>query len=663
MRDMVSRYEAEPFRTQYEGIFFVNNPATDVTQKYLVVVPVERLDVRHGYVIVELSLKKIIPESVYPELLVDYGFQQFYRTQDLSYAVFANGRLVFTSGQFNYQKFFDRSLLGNIRLYTEGVSVNGFDHIAQEDNNNRVAVVSTPQSPMEYQVANFSFFFVLGLFMILFLIFVQGLYNYFRGKRLFFSARIQLYLNLAFFVPLIIVSISTLGLTSKASQQQLDDEYLNKSRIFGEEIIGSLSDYLGSADRTAELFTNRLTELAHLSNVDANVYTPAGRLLTTSQPKIFESNLLSPFINRNALDEISDGETALIESERVGNLRYFVAYTALKSSQTGELIGILGIPFFQSAYYLERAQIVMLANILNIFAVIFIILLTLSYFVSQWLTFPLQFITQSLRKTTLTRVNQPLRWNADDEIGMMVKEYNSMLYKLSESKSELEQTQREKAWREIAQQVAHEIKNPLTPMKLTLQKMERAVRDGEDNPEKTRKAVSALLSQVDTLNEIASSFSGFAKMPEPVIRPLELVTTLRRIVDLHRPSADIRLKSDVKQMTVLGDEQLLSRVFSNLVLNGMQAAVPGRPVRISISLTIKADKALMEFNDNGRGVDPQIADRIFLPHFSTKKSGSGLGLAIARQGIEQMKGRIWFESQPGKGTSFFVELPVPSQQP
>src|SRR5690606_1249481 len=152
------------------------------------------------------------------------------------------------------------------------------------------------------------------------------------------------------------------------------------------------------------------------------------------------------------------------------------------------------------------------------------------------------------------------------EIGMMVKEYNSMLYKLSESKSELEQTQREKAWREIAQQVAHEIKNPLTPMKLTLQKMERAVRDGEDNPEKTRKAVSALLSQVDTLNEIASSFSGFAKMPEPVIRPLELVTTLRRIVDLHRPSADIRLKSDVKQMTALCDEQLLCRVFTNLVL-------------------------------------------------------------------------------------------------
>ncbi len=658
MKDMVSRYEADPFSTQYEGIYFVNNPASDVTQKYVVVVPIERLNAPAGSVVVELSLKKVIPESVYPELLVDYGFQQFYRTQDLSYALYANGRLVFTSGDFNYQKFFDRSWLGNISLYTEGVSFHAFDHIAQEDNNNRVAVVSTPRSPLDYRIANFSFLFVLGLFIILSMIFVQGLYNYLKGRRLFFSARIQLYLNLAFFIPLIIVSVTTLGLTSKASQQQLDAEYLNKSRVFGEEIISSLTAYLSGNEPSAEPFTSRLTELAHLSNVDANIYTPDGRLLATSQPKIFESNLLSPYINPTAFERIAGGETALIESERVGDLHYFVAYASLNSSQTGELNGILGIPFFQSAYYLEKAQIVMLTNILNIFAVIFIILLTLSYFVSEWLTFPLQFITQSLRKTTLTKVNQPLKWNADDEIGLMVKEYNTMLYKLSESKDELEQTQREKAWREIAQQVAHEIKNPLTPMKLTLQQLERALQAGEQSPEKTRKAITALLSQVDALNGIASSFSGFAKMPEPVIRRLDLVTALQRTVDLHKTSADIQFKPEAQNVAVMGDEQMLSRTFSNLILNGMQAGIPGQRVRIHVTLRIQNGKARIEFRDNGRGIDPAIADRIFLPHFSTKKSGSGLGLAIARQGLEQMKGRMWFESKGSHGTSFFVEIPL-----
>src|SRR5690606_41226526 len=122
----------------------------------------------------------------------------------------------------------------------------------------------------------------------------------------------------------------------------------------------------------------------------------------------------------------------IIEAEKVGKLRYFVAYTAIKSPQTGDLIGILGIPFFQSEYLLERIQTIILSNILNIFAVIFIILLVLSYFVSEWLTFPLRLITQSLRKTSLTRMNHPLTWTATDEIGIMVKEYNSMLFKLSE---------------------------------------------------------------------------------------------------------------------------------------------------------------------------------------------------------------------------------------
>ena len=171
----------------------------------------------------------------------------------------------------------------------------------------------------------------------------------------------------------------------------------------------------------------------------------------------------------------------------MGSLEYNVSYAALKAPRTGKLIGILGIPFFQSAYSLEKVQISVLANILSIFALIFIALVILSYFVSQWLTFPLKFITQSLRRTSLIKTNQPLIWNAEDEIGLMVKEYNQMLFKLGESMAELEHTQRERAWREIAQQVAHEIKNPLTPMKLTLQQLERAMSAGNHTPKKQQK--------------------------------------------------------------------------------------------------------------------------------------------------------------------------------
>jgi two-component system, NtrC family, nitrogen regulation sensor histidine kinase NtrY len=404
--------------------------------------------------------------------------------------------------------------------------------------------------------------------------------------------------------------------------------------------------------------SSHLTDLAKLSDLDANIFNPVGTLMVSTQPLIFENRLISEFINPVAFHRVKNGENQFIESERVGALEYFVSYSVLKSQKSGKLIGILGIPFFQSAYLLEKIQSVILINILNIFAFIFIVLLLLSYIVADRLTFPLRFITQSLRKTSLTKNNTPLTWPASDEIGLMVKEYNSMLFKLSESKQELEQTQREKAWREIAQQVAHEIKNPLTPMKLTLQQLERSVQSGKNTDERTSRAVQTLLEQVDTLNAIASSFSGFVKMPEPVIQPVDLVSEVRRVTDLHSPTGEIALKIPVKECWVLGDKQLLSRTFSNIILNALQSEKAGQKIKVNIGIEVFSKECRIIFADNGAGMERQVAERVFVPHFSTKKSGSGLGLAIARQAIEQMKGKIWFETEAGKGTTFYIELPL-----
>ncbi|MBL7856084.1 MAG: HAMP domain-containing histidine kinase [Cyclobacteriaceae bacterium] len=652
--DVISFYDTDAYRTVYPGVYFINNPQADVTQKYLVVVPIKRFDAVTGHIIIELLLKKIIPESVYPELLVDNRFQQFYRTQDLSYAVFSDEEIQFTSGDYNYELFFDQQWLGDPNLYRHGIQKFGFDHIAQEDHTGRVAIVSTPSAVALYTFANFSFLFVLGLAILLGVILIQGVFNYWMGTNLFFSARIQLILNLAFFLPLIVVSITTLGLTSNSSRQQLRSEYQSKAKAFGQQLTTAINVSLAEPNGT--VITSQLTELAKLSNLDASLYRPDGFLEASTQPLIVESGLLSGYINPVAFSKISDGESLFIEQERIGKLDYFVAYTSLKHPQTGVMMGMLGIPFYQSGYLLEKVQITILANILNVFAGIFIVLLVLSYFVSKWLIFPLTYITRSLNRTSLTGINEPITWNANDELGLLAKEYNQMLYKLSESKAELEQTQRERAWREIAQQVAHEVKNPLTPMKLTLQQLERAVKQGTNTNEKTEKALSSLLVQVDTLNEIASSFSSFAKMPEPVMQRLELVSLLKRIIDLHSQSGDLNFATSSKELFILGDEQLLGRTFSNLIINALQAARPGSPLRVDVAIEKRESSYLITVKDNGKGIAPAIAERIFLPHFSTKKSGSGLGLAIARQAIEQMHGKIWFETAPQKGTTFFIEL-------
>jgi len=139
---------------------------------------------------------------------------------------------------------------------------------------------------------------------------------------------------------------------------------------------------------------------------------------------------------------------------------------------------------------------------------------------------------------------------------------------------------------------------------------------------------------------------------------VELVGLLKRIVDLHGQSGALRFRHPQEDVEVLGDPQLLGRVFSNIILNAFQAARPGTPIRVDITLERVDDIWRISFHDNGRGIDPEVADRVFVPHFSTKRSGSGLGMAISRQGIEQMNGAIHFTSTPGEGTTFFVELPV-----
>jgi two-component system, NtrC family, nitrogen regulation sensor histidine kinase NtrY len=654
---IIGSYDDDSFRTAYENVYFINSPSNDVTQKYLVKIPMNRMKTITGYVVLELSLKKIIPDSVYPELLVDNRTKEFYRAQDISYALYSDTSLLFSSGDFNYEKGFKREWLGIPELHTEGISRGGFDHIAQEDQNNRVAVVSSPETQRVYYLANFSFWLVLGLTIILVQLVSLGLRNYWQGEKLFFSARIQLLLNAAFFLPLIIVSVTTLNLTNISSQTQLNNEYLSKAEGFATQLSVHLDNYLEEGSEDVESFENRLTDLANLSNLDANVYHVSGEMLASSQPLIFENDLVSGYIHPAARQEILSGNNLVIQTENVGTLTYFVSYAALKAPRTGKLIGILGIPFFQSAYSLEKVQISILANILSIFALIFIGLVILSYFVSQWLTFPLKFITQSLRRTSLVKTNQPLIWKADDEIGLMVKEYNQMLFKLGESKAELEYTQRERAWREIAQQVAHEIKNPLTPMKLTLQQLERSLTSNGLTQEKTEKAVASLLTQVETLNEIASSFSSFAKMPDPVMHRLELVSLLKRIVDLHAHAGDLIFEVEMKEAYVSGDEPLLGRTFSNIILNAFQSEQPGKAMQVKVRLIQENESFVIAIEDTGKGIQENEAERIFSPYFTTKHSGSGLGLAISKQAIEQMHGSIWFETKIGKGSTFFISLP------
>jgi nitrogen fixation/metabolism regulation signal transduction histidine kinase len=325
----------------------------------------------------------------------------------------------------------------------------------------------------------------------------------------------------------------------------------------------------------------------------------------------------------------------------------------------------VGIPFFDSQKELDSKLTELFTTILNIFTLMVLLFLLLAFVATRQLTAPLKMLTERLRRTTLTGQNEVLDYlSSDDEIGLLVREYNTMLGKLEASKRELAAQEKEAAWREMARQVAHEIKNPLTPMKLSLQYLQKAISERRPNAEELIGRISqTLITQIDVLSDIATSFSTFTNLPTMRPERLDLGAVLQHCTDLFRQQdgderGALHLAIPAGKCVVFADESLLVRTFNNLLLNAKQAVPPGRPPRQQVALTCSSDKALITIADNGSGIAEDVRDKVFWPNFTTKATGSGIGLAVAKRGIESAGGRIWFETVEGEGTTFFIELPL-----
>lgn len=658
----INAFAHEQYETDYSGVYFINESPLSPLKRYLVFVDINRYGSTIGYVVLDLKLKKIIPNAVYPELIVDKRFVQS-DEGDYSYGIFQNGALINNAGMFNYQKGFNESLLKDPNLFVDGIIVNGHHHLGITGGGERVVVVSSEVYPWRNVLANFSFLFLLLVFTTSLFILVKTIYNG-RGKvNLNYASKIQLYLNLAFFLPLLIVSVTTLSLISSSYKKDIIQRYNKKAESLSTNIANSLDNYTHNRFGREQL-SNELAQIARYSESDINLFSVTGRLITTSQPTIYENDLLSEYINPMALGIIKEQENdQVILEEKVGSLLYKSAYVAVKSFETGELMGVLSIPFFDSQYELEEEIIDIVANIMILFTFIFLAILIVSYFASHILTFPLKYITQKIKRTSLSVYNEPLVWNTKDEIGLLVGEYNRMLENLEESKNALTKSEKESAWREMAKQVAHEIKNPLTPMKLTLQHLNRILHEEKETDKDTiDRSINTLLQQIDTLSDIATSFSAFAQMPIPKQEPYEIVSVLKRTVLLfeNEKNADIHIQHVKGEVYVEGDKQLMGRIFSNLIINGIQSVPASRNARVDIKLEVKGDTLFLQFKDNGEGIAEEIKEKVFVPNFSTKYAGSGIGLAIAKRGIEHAGGSIWFETEVGAGTVFYISLPIVS---
>jgi len=291
--------------------------------------------------------------------------------------------------------------------------------------------------------------------------------------------------------------------------------------------------------------------------------------------------------------------------------------------------------------------------------------IVIAIFVSGWLTAPLRLLQESFAKVDLGQRNEQIEYDKDDEIGALVKEYNQKIDELAIKAQQLAQSERESAWREMAKQVAHEIKNPLTPMKLGLQHFERMYTPEDPMPkEKLQKVVQSLVEQIDGLTRIANEFSNFAKMPNPDVQEVELLTLIDGVVELfdQDDSNKVVLHKGQEKIHVVADKDMLVRIFNNLIKNALQAVQEKTDGLVEIYTHEGENTIEIEVRDNGKGISLDEQQNIFIPYFTTKSAGTGLGLAMVKQMVELHHGTIHFESKEGKGTSFFVDFPKAFRQ-
>lgn len=300
--------------------------------------------------------------------------------------------------------------------------------------------------------------------------------------------------------------------------------------------------------------------------------------------------------------------------------------------------------------------------LMNAYVFLFLIGFGIVVSISSNITKPISNLGHSLKQIKLSRQNEPIEWSSDDEIGVLINEYNTMIRKLESNAKVLAQTERDTAWREMARQVAHEIKNPLTPMKLSLQHMQRTIhhQGNERSIDIIDRMCNTLMEQIDNLSQISDEFSNFATLPSASNNKILLNEVVETVHDLFRKRDDMHIKmiEPIDDVIVYADKNNLIRILNNLIKNAIQAIPPGRRGEITIRLYKDDTKGIIEVIDNGMGIPDHMKNKIFKPNFTTKSSGTGLGLAIAANMVESFGGNIYFESTEEEGATFFIEIPL-----
>jgi signal transduction histidine kinase len=599
----------------------------------------------------------------YSELLLDKKYYSYARLKDYSFAKYVNGEIAIRTGDFPYNRT-DAEYIEKVTDY-KSFKADSYRHVLYR-NGNITVLISRPVISLQDIIVSFAYLFAFVFIfsnLILFLV-KRPVLKLLSG----FNFRQKMQIS---FISILLLSFTLIGflIASMAIKQYQRNHYENLKEKLNSVYIElerniSMETFLTPDWKNSNYssLNEFLVKLSNIFNTDINLYDRTGFMIATSRPEIFYRNLTSRRINEMAFINLANlKKSEYIQKEKIGNLEYISAYQPFYNADN-ELLTYLNLPYFRMQSVLAKEISNMIVTVVNFTLLLIVMAMGLAVFISTRLTSPLAMLSSRLASVELGKKSEHLAYLGNDEVGELVKQYNRMVDELEDSARKLANSEREYAWREMAKQVAHEIKNPLTPMKLNVQQLLKSWIDGVPGFEKKlERFTQNQIEYIDNLSTIASAFSSFAKVPETNPVTVDLTQQKNTTLELFKNSDNITFRvgwPHTRKILIHADREQVNGIFSNLIKNGIQAIPPGKEGIIKVNVETENDKVVVSVSDNGTGIPESLKKKMFTPNFTTKSSGAGLGLSIVKRYVENASGKIWFESEPDKGSVFFIEFPL-----
>lgn len=629
--------------------------------------------ITRGYIFIVSKPKKYKSDALYPELFSKGNNNSIESSSVYAFAVYKKNQLSSSYNDYPFPTTIDSTQF----TYNEFRSVNNgdYDELWLRANADKVIVIARQDNFFIESITLFAYLFC--SFLLITVLF--NLLNQLLTEKLFsgdyksfwqFTIRNQVHgtiISISIF-SFLVIGVTTILFFINRYHSNNREKLSRTIHVMETQVRNSIDTIpmaqtqLNNLDRVSNnLLEQTINNVAAIHAADINLYDLNGDLKVSSLPLPYKRGIVSEkmdpiaFFHLNKLKDVQ-----FFQEQKIGDLEYMSNYVPVRD-ETGKEYAYINIPYFESQNKLQDEISNFLVTIINLNAFIFLVAGIIALFITNRITHSFSLISNKMKEVNLEKRNEEIVWNRKDEIGELVNEYNKMVKKLDISAEMLGKSEREGAWREMARQVAHEIKNPLTPMKLNLQYLQRAI----DNNSPEVKSISLyvaniLLEQIEHLSQIASDFAQFANIGNARNQLFDVNSTLENVSTLYSANGKLETITNLYpyELLIEGDKTQVNRLFTNLFQNAVQSVPESREAVIEITSKLAGDKAVVSIKDNGAGISPEMHNKIFTPNFTTKTSGTGLGLAMCKGIVEKMNGRIWFETHENQWTAFFVELPV-----